>query len=351
MQASLADIATLIQGTVVGDDTIIITTLSALDNITANALVFVDSDVNLEKAQQSAAGAIIVNQKITDSVKPIIQVNQPLKAFITLINFFYPPTKLTPNIHPTAIIAKDVTLGKQVYIGPYVVINAGSTIGDYSVIHNHVSIGEKVTIGAHNTIYPQVTIYDNSQLGDRVIIHASSVIGSDGFGYTFVDGKHLKIPHVGRVTIHDDVEIGANSVVDRATMDETIVGKGSKIDNLVQVAHNVKLGEHNILCAFTGVAGSSVSGNHVIFAANVGVSDHVIIDDGVILAARAGVPSKKHLLTGNIYLGNPARPKAKALEQELGLTRLPMMRKKLRSLQEKIAVLEKRLAVCEEENA
>ena len=147
--------------------------------------------------------------------------------------------------------------------------------------------------------------------------------------------------------IGDDVEIGANTVVDRATLGSTIIGEGTKIDNLVQIAHSVKLGKHNIICAFTGIAGSTVSGNHVIFAANVGVSDHVRIDDGVILGARAGVPPRKHLKQGNIYLGSPARPREKAIEQELATTRIPLMRKNMRTLSEKVAQLSERLQLID----
>ena len=176
------------------------------------------------------------------------------------------------------------------------------------------------------------------------------MIGSDGFGYTLEDGQHLKVPHVGYVIIEDDVEIGANTVVDRATLGTTVIGEGTKIDNLVQVAHSVKLGKHNILCAFTGIAGSTISGNHVIFAANVGVSDHVRIDDGVILGARAGVPPRKHLKHGNVYLGNPARPKEKAIEQELATTRIPLMRRNLKTLSEKVTLLTERMERLDRES-
>ena len=200
-------------------------------------------------------------------------------------------------------------------------------------------VGHHVHIGHDTILHPHVTLYDHCQLGERVCIHASSVIGSDGFGYTLQAGQHFKVPHVGRVIIHNDVEIGANTVIDRATIGATVIGEGTKIDNLVQVAHSVKLGQHNILCAFTGIAGSTVSGNHVVFAANVGVSDHVRIDDGVILGARAGVPPKKHLRQGHVYLGNPARPKDKAIEHELATTRIPIMRKNLKRLSEKVNAL------------
>jgi UDP-3-O-[3-hydroxymyristoyl] glucosamine N-acyltransferase len=347
MKASLAEIAQLVQGTVVGDSSLIISSLSPIDNILDNALVFAEGSDNLKRAEQSNAGAILVGSHITDVKKTTIQVANPFVAFIKLLSHFYPERKPTPGIHPTAIIAEDVRLGKNVSIAAYVVVESGSTIGDDSAIKSHVHIGHNVSIGAETTLHPHVTLYDNCQIGSRVTIHSSTVIGSDGFGYTVDEGQHVKVPHMGHVVIGDDVEIGANSVVDRATLGTTVIGEGTKIDNLVQVAHSVKLGKHNILCAFTGIAGSTISGNHVVFAANVGVSDHVTIDDGVILGARAGVPPGKHLKQGNIYLGNPARPKEKAIEQELAITRIPLLRKKLNALSERVERLSEQIEAAE----
>ena len=349
MNVPLYEIANLVQGVVIGDDKITISVLSPIEDIVAGSLVFADGQNNLQRVEESAAAAILVNQQMTSATKTVIQVEHPLKAFITLLSFLYPKSKPVASIHPTAVIADNVSLGDNITIGPFAIIESGTSIGSNSVISGHVVIGKNVIIGNDTVIHPQVTIYAHSRIGARVSIHASSVIGCDGFGYTFVDGQHLKIPHVGHVIIEDDVEIGANTVIDRATLGATVIGKGTKIDNLVQIAHGVKLGQHNILCAFTGIAGSSVSGNHVIFAANVGVSDHVQIDDGVILAARAGVPPKKHLKKGNVYLGNPARPKEKALEQELAVTRIPLMRKNLKGLSEKFNLLSERVAVIEAE--
>jgi len=350
MNVSLLEIANLVQGVVVGDGSLIISALSPIDNIVTNALVFAEGSDNLKLAEASNAGAILVANKVESANKPVIQVSNPLVAFIKILNHFHPEHKPSAGIHPTAIIADNVTLGKNVSIGPYVVIESGSVIGDNCAIKGHVYIGHDVTLGADTTIHPQVTIYDKCKIGHRVCIHASTVVGSDGFGYTLEDGQHLKVPHVGHVVIEDDVEVGANTVIDRATLGTTVIGEGTKIDNLVQIAHSVKLGKHNILCAFTGIAGSTSSGNHVIFAANVGVSDHVRIDDGVILGARAGVPPRKHLKQGNIYLGSPARPREKAIEQELATTRIPLMRKNLRLLSEKVAQLSERLEVMDKEN-
>lgn len=343
MNASLLEIANLVQGILVGDKNIMISALSPIDSIVANALVFAEGSDNLKQAEASDATAILVGSNVDNVCKPIIKVANPFAAFIKLLNHYYPPRQQERGVHPTAVVANDVILGKDVSIAPYVIIESGGILGDNCVIKSHVHIGHNVKIGDNTTIHPHVTIYDNCQLGSRVCIHASTVIGSDGFGYMLEDGQHSKVPHIGHVIIEDDVEIGANTVVDRATLGTTVIGEGTKIDNLVQIAHSVKLGKHNILCAFTGIAGSTTSGNHVIFAANVGVSDHVRIDDGVILGARTGVPPRKHLKQGNIYLGNPARPKDKAIEQELATTRIPLMRRNLKILSDKVAQLTDRL--------
>jgi UDP-3-O-[3-hydroxymyristoyl] glucosamine N-acyltransferase len=345
---SLNDIAHLIQGTVIGDGSLTISSLAPIDCIVAGSLVFAEGKDNLKLAEASEAVAMIVNTKTTSANKPVIQVPHPFKAFIKLLHHFNPPHPVQPGVHPTAVIADDVHLGQGVSVGPYVVIEAGSRIGDHCVLKSHIHIGKKVVLGEHTIIHPHVTIYDNSHIGSRVIIHASTVIGSDGFGYTFVDGQHLKVPHVGRVVIENDVEIGANTAIDRATLGSTEIGEGTKIDNLVQVAHSVRLGKHNILCAFTGVAGSTTTGNHVIFAANVGVSDHVRIEDRVVLGARTGVPPRKHLKEGVTYLGNPARPIETAIKQDLLVNRIPLMRKNIKSLTEQLKLLTQRLETQQE---
>lgn len=339
MQTTLRDIARLIEGTIIGDKALMIDTLSPIDDIKAGSLVFADGTDHLKQAEVSDAAAVLVANHVTELNKPLIQVKDPFQAFIKLLKHFYPSPKPKPGVHPTAVIAGDVAVGKGVSIGPYVTIESGSSIGDNVVIKSHVHIGNHVKLGTNTTLHPHVTIYDYSDIGNNVSIHASSVIGSDGFGYTPVSGQHVKIPHVGRVIVEDDVEIGASTIIDRATIGETIIGKGTKIDNLVQIAHSVKLGEHNILCGFTGIAGSTQSGHHVIFAAGVGVSDHVKIDDEVILGARAGVPPKKHLKKGLIYLGTPARPREKAIEHEMSTTRIPLMRKQLKKLSEEVSKL------------
>ena len=347
MHASLIDIATLVQGKVIGDENIIITALSPIDEIKPGSLIFADGKDNLEQAEKSGAAAILVANHVDKASKPLIQVADPYKAFMQLLQHFHPLIQPEPGVHPTAVIAADVVLGNNISIGAYTVIEAGSRIGDNCIIKSHVHIGHQVHIANNSTIHAHVSIYDYTQIGNHVAIHASSVVGSDGFGYTPENGRHVKIPHVGRVIIEDHVEIGASTIIDRATIGETIIGEGTKVDNLVQIAHSVKLGKHNILCAFTGIAGSTTSGDHVIFAAGVGVSDHVRIDDEVILGARAGVPPKKHLRKGLIYLGSPARPREKAIEHEMSTTRIPLMRKQIKRLAEQVAQLKEQIECSE----
>jgi len=343
MQTTLQDLAVLVNGTFEGHGSLIIKTLSAIDDIKPNSIVFADSEAHLTTALNADVSAIIINNNMPTPAKPCIKVANPHQAFITLLQHFYPEIPAKSGIHETAIIEENVSIGKNVSIGPYVVIGSGSQIGDNCVIKSHVTLGQNVTLGASCTLHPKVTVYNHSKLGNNVIIHSGTVIGSDGFGYKFIDGQQIKVPHVGHVIIHDNVEIGANTTIDRATLGATVIGEGTKIDNLVQVAHSVKLGKNNILCAFTGIAGSSTSGDNVVFAANVGVSDHVTIEDGVILGARAGVPSKKTLRAGLVYLGSPARPRDKAIEQELASGRVPMMSKKLKALSEKVTELSKKM--------
>ncbi|TAL58564.1 MAG: UDP-3-O-(3-hydroxymyristoyl)glucosamine N-acyltransferase [Legionella sp.] len=343
MSISLHEIANLVQGSVVGESAISISSLSPIDDIVPGSLVYAEGEDKIKIAESSAAAAILVHEAVEFTGKPLIKVAHPFKAFVRLIEHFNPPKKPTPGVHPTVVLGEGVQLGDNVSIGPYTVIEAGSVIGNNTVIKSHVHIGDSVQIGNDSFINAHVSIYDNCQLGARVIIHSGTVIGSDGFGYRLVDGQHYKIPHCGKVIIEDDVEIGSNTSIDRATMGATVIGQGTKIDNLVQVAHSVKLGKHNILCGFTGIAGSTTTGNYVVFAANVGVSDHVRIDDGVVLAARTGVPPNKHLKEGIVYLGSPARPKEIAIKHELAVNRIPLLRKNIKTLNDKVAELEQRL--------
>lgn len=339
MGISLAQLAEYLEGHVIGEPSTEVHGISPLDEIQANTLVYAKDADAVALVEQSDAAAILVDTKTSSTIKPCVQVADPFHAFTQIISYVYPTLEEKPGIHPTAVIADSVSIGNNVHIGPYVTIGERSVIGDNCVIHAHVAIGQQVVLGKSCVIHPHVTIYNQSRLHNNVIIHASSVIGCDGFGYRFHNGQHEKIPHVGYVVIEDNVEIGANTVIDRATLSATRIGQGSKIDNLVQVAHSVKLGRNNILCAFTGIAGSSNTGDNVIFAANVGVSDHVTIEDGVTLGARTGVAPNKTLKANQVYLGNPARPQDKFIKQEMESKRIPAMRKKIEQLESQVKKL------------
>jgi UDP-3-O-[3-hydroxymyristoyl] glucosamine N-acyltransferase len=301
-----------------------------------------ESDTYRERAIQSPAAAVMVPPTVeTLGDKALIQVDKPMLTFMLLLKHFFQDKQYAGAIHPSAIIATDAKIHKTAYIGPNVVIGEGTCIGAHAVILAGCSLGCHVSIGDYSRLHPNVVIYDNSIIGKYTVIHAGSVIGSDGFGYRLYEGVQHKVPHVGKVVIGDNVEIGANTVIDRASLGTTRIGNGTKIDNLVQIAHSVKIGEHNIICAMTGVAGSSKTGNYVTLAANVGISDHVTIEDNVVLGARTGVAPKKILRKDTVWLGSPARPQDKTIAQVVAQQQLPELIKKVQELQKRVKELEK----------
>lgn len=341
MNILLSDINSIISGRLVGAEDTPILGFSPIDDIQPNTLIFVEAEQYFEQAAQSEAAAIIVPMNVNQlGGKPLIQVEKPMLAFMLLLKHFFLSKTYDAGIHPSANIASDAEIHPTVYIGPNVVIGSKTRIDARSVILAGCIIGDNVTLGKDSCLHPNVVVYDNSQIGNRTVIHAGSVIGCDGFGYRFHEGIHQKIPHVGKVVIEDDVEIGANTVVDRASIGITRISKGTKIDNLVQIAHSVKIGPHNLICSMTGVAGSTRTGSHVTLAANVGVSDHVVIEDNVTLGARTGVAPKKILRKGTVWLGAPARPQQKVIEQIMAMQQLPELIVKVKELQKKLAQLE-----------
>ncbi len=253
----------------------------------------------LSEAVSSQAGAIIVDKFYPEINTTQIIVKNPKEAFYKVLDILYPDDEVIPSVAKTAVIGKNVKLGKNVVIKDYVVIEENVDIGDNTVIYPFSYIGKNTKIGKNCTIYPHVTLYKNTTIGDRTIIHAGSVIAGDGFGYYQKNGKHQKIKHVGNVVIGEDVEIGANTTIDRAMVDETIVRDGTKIDNLVMLGHNVEVGENTILVSQVGIAGSSKIGKNCILAGQVGVADHITIGDNVIVTAKSGVG--KDLPPNNVY--------------------------------------------------
>jgi UDP-3-O-[3-hydroxymyristoyl] glucosamine N-acyltransferase len=278
--------------------------------------------------------------------KPIIRVKNPKFAFAQALRVFAPEPKVFQGIHPTANIGVKTQLGKNVSVHANSVIGEGCSIGDNVVIFPFVFIGDGVHIGNDSVVYPQVTIHDRTEIGENVIIHSGTVIGTDGFGYMFIEDRHYKIPQIGRVIIGDDVEIGANVTIDRARTGTTRIGRGTKIDNLVHIGHNCNIGEHCVIVAQVGVSGSVDIGKGVILAGQVGVKDHVTIGDGAIVAANSGVIG--NIAPGAFVSGHYARPHQQEMRAYATYQHLPDMAKQMRALESKIKSLEAKLDTAAE---
>jgi len=341
-QKTLGEIARLVDGEVVGDGGLVITGLCGIREAKEGDLTFVANPKYLSFASQTKASAIITPLDISKLAKPIIRTENPSLAFAKVVSLIFDdPAQNLKGIHPTAVIAKNVKLGKNVYIGPYVVVESGASIDDHTVIHSGTYIGRQTTIGKHCLIYPNITIRERITIGNHVVIHCGAVIGSDGFGFTNVEGAYEKIPQVGTVVIEDDVEIGANVTIDRARFDKTFIGRGTKIDNLVQIGHNVIIGENCIIVAQVGISGSVTMGNNVVLAGQAGIVGHLTIGEGVVVASQSAVTKSIPAFTK--VWGSPAKPHDIAKRVNASLQRLPHYVKTIQELKERIELLENRL--------
>ena len=340
MQMTLKKIARIVDGEVIGDDSVIITGISGIKEAEEGDITFVANPKYLSLMNTTHAAAIITFKEVDSIPKPVIRCENPSLAFTKLISLLAPNENRHPKgIHPSAIIGKNVKLGKDVAIQAYAVIEDNAEIQDGAIIYSGVYIGHHAKIGKNSLIYPSVSIRERVQIGDKVIIHSGTVIGSDGFGFATVRGVHHKIPQIGTVVIEDDVEIGANVTIDRARFDKTFIGKGTKIDNLVQIAHNVIIGEHSIVVAQAGISGSTIIGKDVILAGQSGVVGHITIGDGAIVAAQAG--ATKSVPPNTKVSGYPAKPHHIAKRVNACVQKLPELFKRVRKLQEKVEELEK----------
>ena len=338
---TLREVAELIDGEIIGEPDILITGVCGIKEAKDGDLTFVANSKYLPLIEHTRASAIITSREIVSASKPIIKTENPSLAFAKMISLMSPNHAMHhKGVHPSAVLGKNVTLGKNVAIGPYVVVEDGVSIGEDSVIYSGCYIGHHSSIGKSALIYPNVSIRERIVINDKVIIHSGSVIGSDGFGFAIVRGIHEKIPQIGIVLIEDNVEIGANVTIDRARFDKTIIGKGTKIDNLVQIAHNVVIGENSIVVAQAGISGSTVIGKGVILAGQAGVVGHIKIGDGVVVAARAGVTKA---IPANVKVsGYPAKPHETAKRVNACMQRLPDLYKTINDLKRRISELEER---------
>jgi UDP-3-O-[3-hydroxymyristoyl] glucosamine N-acyltransferase len=336
---TVRSLAELVGGLVLGDgaDTVI-TGVNDLKSAGPSELSFLGNTKYEPQARASRAGAILADA--ADAAKlggTRIQVESPSAAFGRITPLFASaPVRYEPGIHPTAIIAPDAVLGAGVTIQPHVVIGAGVRIGAGTVIGASSFIGEHSTIGENCLIYPLVTLRERSVLGTRVIIHSGAVIGADGFGYTFQEGRYVKIEHTGHVQIDDDVEIGANATIDRARFGRTHIGEGTKIDNLVMIGHNVTIGAHCVIVGQVGISGSSTLGRYVTLAGQVGLAGHLTVGDRATLTAQSGVT--KDVPPGAVMSGSHARPVRERLKLEALTGRLPEMLERIKELEKKVGL-------------
>ncbi len=327
MQRTLKELAEFLDASLHGDGQLMVNGVASLRSAAAGDLVFLEDAKNLSDAMRSRATAVIAGEfaSAASCSKPLLVAAQPRLAFARAAVFLRDQTATTGSLHSSAVVHATAKVPQNAIIEENVVIREGVGIGEHSVIGANSVIGAGVVIGSHCYIYPNVTIHPGTRLGDRVIIHAGAVLGSDGFGYVrdASTGHYEKFPQIGRLEIEDDVEIGANVTVDRGALDVTRIRRGTKIDNLVHVGHNVEVGEDVVIAAQTGLSGSAVVENDVIIGGQVGIADHVRIESGAILGAQSGIPSKKVIRgKGVVFWGTPARPIKEYLKELAVLARL-----------------------------
>jgi UDP-3-O-[3-hydroxymyristoyl] glucosamine N-acyltransferase len=332
---ALGELAELLGGTVDGDPTVRIMGAAGLSDAIAGTIVRVEHPRYLADAEASAATALLTDLRTGPLSKPAIRVSQVKLAFIRCLQVFAPAEVRLEGVHPSAVVAPDAVLDASCAVGALAVIGRRARVGAGVVIHPHVVVGDDVEIGPDTELFPGVVLYSRTKLGARVRIHSGTVIGADGFGYEWNGQQHVKVPQIGAVRICDDVELGSNTTIDRATTGETVIGPGTKIDNQVQIAHNVRTGAHCLIVSQAGVAGSTTLGNGVVLAGQSGVKDHIRIGDGVQAAGKSGIWGDQP--AGMRVSGHPARPHREEVRIQAALTQLPELLKRVAELERRLA--------------
>ena len=350
MEQTLDKLCEYLHGELIGDGRTIIRGLNASESAQKDELTFADGPKRLRQALTTPAAAVIVSNDVEDlHGRPGIRVQNPKLAFAALLELFNPAMPIAGGVHPTAVLGRNVSLGDGVSVQAHAVIGDDVSIGRSSVVGTGVSIGDRVTIGSNCALDPNVVIYRSTQIGDRVHLLAGAVIGGDGFGYVFHQGAYIKVPQVGNVVIEDDVEIGCNVCVDRATIGSTLIRQGTKIDNLVQIAHNDRVGKHVVMAGQVGLSGSVTIGDYTVLGGKAGVVDHVTIGDRAQVGAASVVT--KTVGAGETVWGYPARPLRSAKRQLAGVARLPALTKLLTQLRLRMRRNEERLNRLEQAGA
>ena len=348
---TLRDLAGLVNGRVLGPTDRDIHDAGPLTRAGVHDITFAADDKNFKLLRKSSAGACLVPEKHADALATeglatsLVAVPDAMDAFLVILRKFRPqPPRPTCGVSPLAHIDPSATLGTDNQIFPGVFISAGARVGSRCILHPGVYLGPGSTVGDDCVLHPHVVLYDGVLVGSRVILHAGVVLGADGFGYRFRNGRFEKIPQLGTVHVGDDVEIGANTTVDRGMIGPTVVGTGTKLDNLVMIGHNCEIGKHNVFASQVGLAGSCSTGDYVRLAGQVGTADHVHLGQGCTVGAKSGV--HKVIPAGETHVGYPARPEMEELKIVMATARTPEMRKQLRDLEKRLDDLEKRLAAA-----
>ena len=355
LRLTAIEIAQAIDGTVHGDENVSISAAKSVHQAGPETLTFAANDANLKKLANTNAAVAIVSSKdlqtaLENQALTVITTDGDVEcSFLEVAAVLH--KRRVPRetgISPAADIASSARIGEDTHIHPNATISENVEIGTGCSIYPGVFVGQNVTVGDNVTLYPNVVIYDGATIGNSVTIQANAVIGADGFGYRTINGEHVRVPHFGTVRIEDNVEIGACSTIDRAKVGETIIGAGTKIDNLVMVAHNCELGHHNLLASQVGFAGSTTTGDYVVCGGQVGVADHVHLGSGAIFGAKCGV--HRDMSGGQTYLGAPASPIDETRRQLMAIRKLPDMRKSLRAAEKQLAALAETIASLEASN-
>ena len=341
MTLSLREIAALIGGQLHGDGDLVITGANILRDAVAGDITLAEGNKAFKQLATCQASAVVIGKLPQSPNIPYIQVENLSSAFAKIVEHFRPQRKvLRSGIHPAAQISPTVKIANDVQIGPLTVIGDDVEIAAGVTIHSGAVVMAGCRIGAGTTIFPNAVLYENTIIGRECILHAGAVLGAHGFGYSVVRGRHELSPQLGYVELGDRVEVGAGTTIDRGTYGATLIGEGTKIDNQVQIAHNCKIGKHNLLCSQVGIAGSTSTGDYVVLAGQVGVRDHVHIGDGVQVGAKAGIMTD--LAAGGVYVGIPAAPEREFFQCLHGFNKLPEMRKEFKKLQRDVAELKDR---------
>jgi len=338
---TLTQVHQLVGGELYGDGATALKTLAGLSDATAQALAFVANDKVLQVKTGIKAGALLAHRHLSELAIPHIVVPNPQLAFAQVAQRFFVPPAAPRGIATELTRGEQVTIGADASVWPFVTLGDRVTIGARVTLYPGVFVGSDSAIGDDSVLYPNVVVREGCSIGARVIIHSGTVVGSDGFGYVQHQGRHVKIPQLGGVTIEDDVEVGANVTIDRATLGQTLIKTGTKVDNLVQIAHNVTIGAHSIVVAQVGIAGSTTIGQHVMIGGQAGLADHISIGDQVMIAARAGV--NRSLEPNQIVSGAPVMPHETWMKAQAVIPRLPELRQLVRSLEQRVATLENQL--------